>query len=510
MASWGLHWFRHDLRLAGNPALRANLTRHDGRVLGFFCFDSQFLARPDFSVDRFAFFLKTLGSLREELRAAGGDLLVWDARPMEAFPKLLQSVSERPALVSFNRDYEPFARARDLEVRELLESRGVETLTARDHLVFEPDEIAKASGEGGYYSVFTPFARRWFEALHRPEGRARIEEQRRGLAYLKARAGGKEAPALKLRWADVLAGNAPTDALEFFLQDALAKARVPIPEGGSLEAFRALERFRPKLKEYTQARDLPSCQGTSRLSIFFKNGSLTIAQAIAFLGLENEKLESKGGAAVFLKELCWREFYYHILWHRPDVEQGPYHPQYAKLAWENDPVKFKAWQEGQTGYPIVDAAMRELATTGWMHNRARMIVASFLTKDLLIDWRWGERWFMERLLDGDLAPNNGGWQWAASTGCDPQPYFRIFNPRLQSEKFDESGDYIRRFVPELAELADKEIHDPDPLTRGRVGYPNPIVDHALARDRAIRLYKDARPVTGEDPRSKRPAPRRKA
>ncbi len=204
--------------------------------------------------------------------------------------------------------------------------------------------------------------------------------------------------------------------------------------------------------------------------------------------LHQSRFKETDGPTHFVKEIAWREFYYHVLYHRPEVEQTAFLERYRDLRWENRLDWFEAWKAGTTGYPIVDAGMRQLLTTGWMHNRVRMIVASFLTKDLHIDWRWGERWFMERLLDGDLAPNNGGWQWAASTGCDPQPYFRIFNPQLQSEKFDPAGEYLRRYVPELTDFDRSAIHAPHRQgTSGR--YPPPLVDHAVQRDKALALYR---------------------
>jgi deoxyribodipyrimidine photo-lyase len=219
---------------------------------------------------------------------------------------------------------------------------------------------------------------------------------------------------------------------------------------------------------------------------------LTSAQALAALKLERERFDAGTGPSHFLKELAWREFYYQILWFHPRVEREAFIRKYKDLEWENSPELFEAWKQGQTGYPIVDAGMRQLRATGWMHNRVRMIVASFLTKDLLIDWRWGERYFMEQLLDGDLAPNNGGWQWAASTGCDPQPYFRIFNPVLQGEKFDPEGTYVREWVPELRNASAKIIHDPH--GKGRFpGYSIPVVEHAARKSKALALFKVQEP-----------------
>jgi deoxyribodipyrimidine photo-lyase len=478
-SSYGVHWFRRDLRIAGNPALGWSAKEHGGRVLGLFCFDATFLARPDFSVDRFAFFLATLVALRDELRASGGDLLVLDEGPTPAFAALMKALDDagvaRPATVSFNRDYEPFARARDALLADaLVRLHGVSVHQARDHLVLEPDELR-------FYQVYSPFARRWFERLAEPEIRARVDEQQRGLAYLAKRARGAEvAPALRLTWRALFAGHAPpADHLERFVAENARQVRVPIPAAGSLAALARLRAFAAHLDAYKEARDLPSLDATSRLSIYFKNGSLTAAQAIASLGLADATFAEGSSRSAFLRELVWREFYYHLLWHRPEVETQAFLPQFRDLAWQNRGDWFAAWQEGRTGYPLVDAGMRQLAETGWMHNRVRMVVASFLTKDLLIDWRWGERYFMERLLDGDLAPNNGGWQWAASTGCDPQPYFRIFNPTLQSQKFDPDGAYLRAYLPERRDDDRRAIHAPR----------DPIVDHATQKEKALAMYK---------------------
>jgi deoxyribodipyrimidine photo-lyase len=492
--SWGLHWFRRDLRVAGNPALRANWKNNQGRVLGLFCFDPVFLGRGDFSIDRFAFFLKTLKALKLELQELGGDLLVLEGRPEEVIPELIthfkkNGISE-PSLFSFNRDYEPFARTRDEKITFLLEEKtSIKVETHRDHLIFEPGEVLKdLKDPSSYYSVYSPFAKKWFAQFNSDLGAKRVSDQKEGIKYLQKRALGERVDSMfSLTWPDLYKGKElPADRLEKYLKETLAKTRVPIPEAGSLAAFKTLETFKPKLKNYLENRDIPSLPATSKLSIYFKNGSLTGAQVIAYLKLMVENFSDKTGPNQFFKELVWREFYYHILWHRPMVEKESFHAHYKNLEWENDEKKFNAWKNGLTGYPIVDAGMRELNQTGWMHNRVRMIVASFLTKDLLIDWRWGEQYFMDRLLDGDLAPNNGGWQWAASTGCDPQPYFRIFNPELQGRKFDPVGNYIRKYVPELAHLDNDEIHAP---TSPVPNYPGPIVVHSIQREKALSLYK---------------------
>jgi deoxyribodipyrimidine photo-lyase len=483
MNSLGLHWFRRDLRIAGNTALKYNWQKNNGRVLGVFCFDSIFLSRPDFSNNRFALFLKTLEALQAELRAAGGDLLVIDDLPQKALPKIIAEIKKTQpiTLVTYNRDYEPFARNRDEEVEGLLKKQSVDVQNFRDHLVIEPHELFK-SQQGEFYQVYSPFAKKWFDLLETPEIAKRIEEQQKGLEYLKKKPDRAvfscSATDFKLPY---------KDALQAFIQKNQTAVTIPIPEAGSHRAFQALVEFKSKLSHYKENRDIPSLLGTSRLSIFLKNGSITTAQIIAFLKLQGLFVKREDSPTRFLKELVWREFYYHILYHRPDVEKKAFLAKYENIAWHNNQEWFRRWCEGTTGFPIVDAGMRELNTTGWMHNRVRMIVASFLCKDLLIDWRWGENYFMKMLLDGDLAPNNGGWQWAASTGCDPQPYFRIFNPWLQSEKFDPEAEYIKTYIPELRECSAKEIHSPEG-DRGSK-YPKPIVIHSAQKEKALALYK---------------------
>jgi len=499
---WGLHWFRRDLRVAGNAALKNNFKKHQGRVLGIFCFDPVFLSRDDFSNDRFGFFINTLEELKSELNELGGDLLVLQGKPQEAIPYLLNHLTTAgiglPATFSFNRDYEPFARKRDEDVTKILQNHPqMEVHTSRDHLLFEPGEILKdPKNPSSFYSVYTPFAKKWFQLFSSPEIQGRLKEQVEGLKYLKKRAKGEKVePFFHLTWKSLYKSkNSPQDYLHTFKEKTFSRITIDLPKAGSLEAFNQLESFKNKVSSYLEKRDFPAEKGTSRLSIFYKNGSLTGTQTMAALNLVMNDYAQKTGENQFFKELVWREFYYHILWHKPQVETESFIPAFKNLKWENDSKKFEAWKNGLTGYPIVDAGMRELKETGWMHNRVRMIVASFLTKDLLIDWRWGEQYFMEKLLDGDLAPNNGGWQWAASTGCDPQPYFRIFNPELQSEKFDPEGKYIKKFVPELKHLNSKNIHAPE----GKIpGYPSPIVNHSEQRVKALLLYKKAKDQHGE-------------
>ena len=494
-APYALHWFRRDLRLAGNAALREGWRRFDGRVVGLFCLDQTFLSRPDFSERRFAFFLRTLTALREEMQALGGDLLVIDSPPAVAFSRLMDALGNGPALVTFNRDYEPFASTRDQAIGSLLVARGIEYGTFRDHLLLEPNELSK--GTGGHYSVYSPFARAWRARAAGGDIRSRIALHRSGLDYLARRVAGHcEAKWFRLRWSELWRPGVtpPADVLEAFTERCERRlGGFPLPKAGSVAAFAALQALAPRLATYHSTRDrLDDPHGTSGLSIYFKNGSLVPTQAMAYLGLDPEQ-DPAEGAGKYLSELIWREFYFAILAHVPEVESLEFQVNCRGLPWEHSDLRFDAWQQGRTGFPVVDAAMRQLAATGTMHNRARMIVASFLTKDLLLDWRLGERTFMAALLDGDLAANNGGWQWAASTGCDAQPYFRVFNPTLQGLRFDPTGAYVLRWLPELAPLRSKgpkgakDIHaPPDPE---RLGYVRPIVDHQRQRQKALALFK---------------------
>ncbi len=475
---YGIHWFRRDLKISGNLALSNNLRAHGGRVLGLFCFDHLFLGRPDFSINRFQFFLETLVALKTELQKQGGDLLVLDVGPKSAYENIFGLLREHqippPHTVSWNRDYEPFATKRDAEMLKWFQEKGVKVVTERDHLLIEPHEIFKGDDPTAHYQVFTPFKRRWIEKFKTEEIQKRLIAP----------------PAIpfQLNWSTLFNGKCfLKDHLELFLESNRKRVTIPIPLAGESEGKKLIALFRPKVKDYGLNRDIPSLEGTSRFSIFYKNGSLTASQVIREMKL-NHNGEWNEGEEKFVSELIWREFYYYILGRFPRVENEPFLVKYKKIKWGNNMRWFQAWKDGQTGFPIIDAGMRQLNETGWMHNRVRMIVASFLTKDLHIDWRWGEKYFMEKLLDGDLAANNGGWQWAASTGCDPQPYFRVFNPYLQSKRFDPQGVYLKKYLPELRDLTSQSIHEP-PQDLMTSGYPAPIVDHSVQRLEAIALYK---------------------
>ena len=489
MKDYGIHWFRRDLRIAGNPGLQYQFSKFTGRTLGIFTFDKKFLGRDDFSYNRFQFFLNRLKELKKELQASGGDLLVLDIGPEDAFKKLFTKLNHKPKTITFCRDYEPFAVKRDDTMTSFFENSGIDVQSFRDHLLIEPHELEKESGKGEGYKVYSPFARKWIEIFEHDEVQVRIESQKNGLSYMKNLASGNNINELfSLKWKDLFNDSPLDDHLDHYIDENKKSVDIEIPPCDTKTIYSALKNFEKKLDEYGEKRDFPYEPNTSRFSIYLKHGSLTISQIIAFYDLKGYK-KKKSGRDTFLSELIWREFYYHILNRWPKVEESAFLEQYNNLNWSLSKKNFQAWKEGQTGFPIVDAGMRELNTTGWMHNRVRMIVASFLTKDLLIHWKWGEKYFMEKLLDGDLAPNNGGWQWAASTGCDPQPYFRIFNPWLQSKKFDPDGTYIKTYLPELKNIDPKKLHAP---IEGHDSYPEPIVDHKEQRELALSMYKEAK------------------
>lgn len=465
---YGLHWFRRDLRLDNNRLLIRQFKKFGGRVVGVFFFDSKFLSRDDFSHHRFQFFLETMKELSQEMESRGGKLLVFDELPQIGFERIFKNCLSAPCEISFNRDYEPFARERDSEVKSIIEQYGARVTTGRDHLFFEPSQILK--DDGTPYRVYTPFFKSWYRNFCE--------------VGIPAAETFPNSP-FSIRAEDVFSPVLLQDHLERFRTDNAKKVTISIPKAGRREGLHQLEAFVGRVAEYKDKRDFPYENGTSSLSHFLKNGSLTVEDLIQRLSL-GQIDESQKGPFTYLKELVWREFYYHVMYHFPESENEEFQKKYVGMPWEFHEEYLQAWKQGQTGYPIVDAGMRQLMTTGFMHNRVRMIVASFLTKHLLMDWRLGAEHFMRYLLDGDLAANTGGWQWAASTGCDAQPYFRVFNPWTQSQKFDVSGEYIKKYVPELEKTDFKNLHKP---LIGHKNYPEPIVEHSTARVKAIEHFK---------------------
>jgi deoxyribodipyrimidine photo-lyase len=475
MDAAALVWFRRDLRCFDHTALHRALRRF-ARVHCVFVFDREILdALPQRADRRVEFIWRSVQELDAELdrlsREAGGagaGLIVRYARADEAVPQLASELGV--AAVFANRDYEPAAIARDRRVARRLAEAGISFEDFRDQVIFERDEILTQSGVP--YSVFTPYKNAWL---------ARFDSARMGAfsigpmaAGLAPKADGERGPEL----AEI--GFLPTN---------LAQLRLPVGMSGGRALFGD---FACRIGDYAEARDYPSRKGVSYLSTHLRFGTVSIRKLAGLAWTEGS-----AGAQTWLSELIWREFYQMILWQHPRVVDACFRPEYDRIEWDEAPELFAAWCEGRTGYPLVDAAMRQLNTTGYMHNRLRMVAASFLTKDLGIDWRRGERQFAALLNDYDLAANNGGWQWAASTGCDAQPYFRIFNPVTQSERFDPDGAFIRRYVPELGRVASRYIHAPWKMPAAeqaacgvRIGrdYPAPVVDHAQARERTLQRF----------------------
>ena len=479
MDAAALVWFRRDLRCFDHAALHHALKRFS-RVHCVFVFDREILdALPGKADRRVDFIWRSVQELDRELdrlsRDAGGGgagLIVRHARADDAIVRLAGELSV--AAVYANRDYEPAAIARDRRVARRLADAGMVFEDFRDQVVFERDEILTPAGQP--YSVFTPYKNAWlsrFDGLRRQA----FETSGEG-ARLAPKADGETIPGL--------------EALGFMASD-LAQLRLPAGMSGGRALF---DDFALRIRDYAAARDYPAYKGVSYLSTHLRFGTVSIRELAGFAWTDGS-----AGAQTWLSELIWREFYQMILWHHPRVVDASFRPEYDRVVWDDAPELFAAWCEGRTGYPLVDAAMRQLNTTGYMHNRLRMVAASFLTKDLGVDWRRGERYFAAQLNDYDLAANNGGWQWAASTGCDAQPYFRIFNPVTQSRRFDPDGVFIHRYVPELARVGQPYIHAPWKMPSGeqsaagvRIGhdYPAPIVDHALARKKTLERFAVAR------------------
>jgi deoxyribodipyrimidine photo-lyase len=440
-----LFWFRKDLRLEDNVGL-AQAAR-DGDVVPFYASEPAILSRPDMAPTRVRFVLDSLADLSAACEQAGSTLALSHGDAVETV--LAAARAAQADAVYWNDEYEPSLRERDAAVERALRDAGVKVRRFHDRLLVPPDMVMNKAGEP--FVVYTPF-RKACEMLPLPApvpGVTRLAPH-----ALPAR---RLATLAQLGFAEPVAERWPAGAsarLQTFLEGGLAR--------------------------YEAERDLPAAGASSRLSADLRFGTISVRTVAARV------LERGGpGAAKFVSELRWRDFYAHVLFHFPHVEHGAFRREYDGLEWEGDPAAFDAWRAGKTGYPIVDAGMRELAATGYMHNRVRMIVASFLTKDLLLDWRLGENHFMRELVDGDLANNNGGWQWAAGTGTDAQPYFRIFNPQLQGAKFDPDGAYVRRWVPELADVPARFVHRP---WETKTNYPERIVIHEDQRALALAMY----------------------
>jgi deoxyribodipyrimidine photo-lyase len=464
-----LHWFRSDLRVADNRALAAAAGRARELIL-LFVLDERLLGGAALGAPRLRFLRGCLDALAADLASRGQRLVIRRGDPALLVPRLCDAW--RVERVTWNRDYGPYAVRRDTAVRRAAEARGTAVEEHKDRVLFEGDELRTQAGAA--FQMYTPFRNAWW---------ARFDAERPSPA---------RAPRLPPPF-----GGADGDALPDAAALGSGGDTTELPSPGEAGAKRRLARFLDvAVARYASDRERPDVDGTSRLSPYLRFGAISARTCIdAALACARDAPRARAGARKWIDELVWRDFYHAILAEHPHVLERAFRPAYDALRWDDDEAGFRAWCEGRTGYPFVDAAMRQLAATGWMHNRARMVVASFLTKDLLVDWRRGERFFYRRLVDGDPASNNGGWQWAASTGTDAQPYFRIFHPVKQGLRFDPDGAYVRRFVPELRDIDARFVHCPWQAPSPPRDYPAPIVDHAERRQMALRRFESVRGAT---------------
>ena len=474
-----LVWFRRDLRLDDHTAL-SHALRHSDQVFGVFVFDTTILGKLPPQDRRVAFIHASVQELdatwRERAALPGAGLLVRHGEAAHEIVELAQQLGVQAVFI--HHDDEPEALARDAQVIGALANVGISFQSFKDHVVFERSEVLTQGGNP--YGVFTPYKNAWLKKVTPHDLAERPTPIEPGQLAAVPKALQKEMPSLK--------------AMGFEDMDLAALHIHPGVSG----AQALLKDFDKRMSHYEDTRNFPAVKGPSYLSVHLRFGTVSIRQ-LARLA-HPRAMKGDAGAQTWLSELIWRDFYHQVLHHHPHVVSRSFKPEYDQIHWDKDKqakALFAAWCEGRTGYPLVDAAMAQINQSGYMHNRLRMVVASFLVKDLGIDWRWGEAYFAQHLIDFDLAANNGGWQWASSSGCDAQPYFRIFNPINQSEKFDPQGKFIKRYLPQLAGLSDKSIHAPwlaKPLELQAAGvalgknYPLPVVDHAQARAKTLLRY----------------------
>lgn len=427
-----IFWFRRDLRLKDNIGFSEAL-KGEHPVLPLFIFDKKILDKLPKNDARLSFIFETLQKMRSQLVAShASSIAFFYGNPNNVFSDLISKYDIQS--VYTNRDYEPYAISRDLKIQQILESNNISFSTFKDQVVFEKNEIVK--GDGKPYVVYTPFKNKWKETFNGD--------------HLKA---SETKPYFNNLISETGLPNLTLNDMGF------EKSDIKVPDYKATPSI---------INNYEATRNFPAKEnGTTRLGPHLRFGTVSVREMMKkAIAEENE---------IFWSELIWREFFMQILWHFPHTVNQSFRPKYDRIEWRNNEVEFDKWKNGLTGYPLVDAGMRELNTTGYMHNRVRMLVASFLCKHLLIDWRWGETYFAEKLLDYDLSANVGNWQWGAGSGVDAAPYFRIFNPTTQIEKFDKQHEYIKKWVPELQDLT----------------YPTPIVDHKMARERCLKVYKEA-------------------
>ncbi len=425
-----IFWFRRDLRLHDNAALFHALSSGIP-VLPIFIFDRFILDElEDRSDRRVNFIYAALQNIQLDLKNQQSSLLVQYGFPKDVFEKLILEYNIQAVFT--NHDYEPYATERDEEIKKLLSIKNIQFKTFKDQVIFEKDEIKK--DEGSHYTVYTPYSKKWLASFNTDCCKAFNSE------------------TLRDQFLNNISFDMPSLEEMNFIDNKTLKIQATVDES--------------IITEYQNTRNFPAVEGTSRIGVHLRFGTISVRQLIKQILPLNE---------TFLKELIWREFFMHLLWHKPQLVNRCYKPEYENIQWNNNEEEFERWCRGTTGYPIVDAGMRQLNETGFMHNRVRMIAASFVVKHLLVDWRWGEAYFAKKLLDFELASNNGNWQWVAGCGCDAAPYFRIFNPAIQTQKFDVKEEYIKKWVPEYKDK----------------NYPSPIIQHEWARQRCLAEYKKA-------------------
>ena len=462
-----IHWFRRDLRVSDNTAL-SEASKRAETIIPLFIFEDAFRTGPDVGAARMAFLLQSVESLRKNLAELGHALIVRCGKSEEILPQLCKETGAQAVFA--NKRYEPYTQRRDERIMATLLKIDVGFELFKDAVVWEEQEILTQQGKP--YTVFTPYSKAW---------------KAKQIALPKLKVGG---PKSKVE-------DPKSDALPTTPDEVGHPLKQTIPAAGERAALELLRKFMGgPVYEYGTNRNFPAVDGTSTLSPHLRAGTIGVRTILAAL----KKARAKATPAqmahcdVYLNELIWREFYMQVLHNFPHVTKGAFRPEYDKLKWSENQEHFEAWCKGRTGYPIVDAAMRCLNDTGTMHNRLRMIVAMFLTKDLMLNWQWGERYFMQQLVDGDMAANNGGWQWSAGTGTDAAPYFRIFNPVSQAEKFDPEGEFVRRWIPELKDFPDDLVHQPweNPLLLAKSKYPERIVLHEEQREKCLAMFKAAK------------------
>ena len=469
-----IFWHRRDLRLSDNIGLGA-ARQQSSKIVGLFCLDPYILERDDIAPARVTYLIGCLQELQEGYLQVGSQLLIVQGKPSQAIPKLAETINAKA--VFWNWDIEPYSQQRDKEVADALKEKGITVGNYWDQLMHYPGEILTQANKP--YTVYTPFWKNWHKQVKAEPSptlslcqKLTLEEQK-----VIEKAGAIALPTAK--------------DLGYVWENTLPLAPGEEAAQDQLEYF--CDRF---LTQYLEQRNFPSIEGTSQLSAALRFGAIgirTVWQATVNVYENSRSDETRHNIQTWQKELAWREFYQHAMYFFPELAEGSYRDRFKNFPWENNEDYFQAWCEGKTGYPIVDAAMRQLNETGWMHNRCRMIVASFLTKDLIINWQWGEKYFMQKLYDGDLAANNGGWQWSASSGMDPKP-LRIFNPSSQAQKFDPEGEYIRQWLPEISSM------DTQYLVTGKIpdlelysyNYPQAIVNHKQQQRKFKQLYQQQR------------------